>query len=149
MALDLGTILQTIKCVYLSTVIRGAPRHVTGARRLDVGAPMYSEACRQRSVPCRRRSQACRRRSQTCRRRSLACSERSQLLPGAPRMFSGALRYSQTYHQNSHCTPVTVIRDPNISGGQPECPPRVRYSPEIDASMFTLQILSDTPAGSQ
>ena len=42
-------------------------------------------------------------------------------------------------------TSVPVIRDPSYSEGQPECPPRVRYSPEIDASKFTLHILSDTP----
>jgi len=41
--------------------------------------------------------------------------------------------------------PVRVIRDPSYSEGRPECPPRVWYSPEIDASKFTLHILSDTP----
>jgi len=42
-------------------------------------------------------------------------------------------------------TPVPVIKDPRFSEGQPECHPRVWYSPEIDASKFTLHILSDTP----
>jgi len=42
-------------------------------------------------------------------------------------------------------TPVPVIRDPSYSEGRPECPPRVWYSPDIDASKFTLHILSDTP----
>jgi len=42
-------------------------------------------------------------------------------------------------------TPVPVVRDPSYSEGLPEYPPRVWYSPEIDASKFTLHILSDTP----
>ena len=42
-------------------------------------------------------------------------------------------------------TPVPVIRDPSYSEGRLQCPPRVRYSPEIDASKLTLHILSDTP----
>jgi hypothetical protein len=48
----------------------------------------------------------------------------SLVLPGAPRLVVGALSYSE---------------------GRQECPPRVWYSPEIDASEFTLHILSDTP----
>jgi hypothetical protein len=50
------------------------------------------------------------------------------LIPGAPRLFTGAPRYSE---------------------GWQVCPPRVWYSPEIDASKFTLHILSDTPGGFQ
>ena len=50
----------------------------------------------------------------------------SPALPGAPRLVVGAPSYSE---------------------GQQECPPRVWYSPEIDASKFTLHILSDTPGG--
>ena len=46
-------------------------------------------------------------------------------------------------------TLVPVIRDPSYSEGGLECPPRVRYPPEIDASKFTLHILSDTPGGFQ
>jgi len=72
--------------------------------------------------------------------------------PGAPRctkVLSGAPRYSQTYYNHSHCTPVPVIRDHSYDEGQQECPPRVWYSPEIDASKFTLHILSDPPGGSQ
>jgi len=42
-------------------------------------------------------------------------------------------------------TPVPVIRDPSYSEGLAEYPPRVSYSTEIDASKFTLHILSDTP----
>jgi len=42
-------------------------------------------------------------------------------------------------------TPVLLIRDPSYSQGLPEYPPRIWYSPEIDASKFTLHILSDTP----
>jgi len=80
--------------------------------------------------------------SQTCRRRS-------QVLPGAPNVLSAAPRCSQTYHNHSHGTPVPVIRDPSDFEGQLESPPIVWYSPEIDASKFTLHILSDTPGGSQ
>jgi len=49
-------------------------------------------------------------------------------LPGAPRLVASAPSYSE---------------------GHQECPPRVEYSPEIDASKFTLHILSDTPGGFQ
>jgi len=41
-------------------------------------------------------------------------------------------------------TSVPVIGDPSYSEGRPEYPPRVWYSPEIDASKFALHILSDT-----
>jgi len=97
------------------------------------------------SQTCRRRSEACRRRSQTCRRRSQTSRQRSQVLPGRPNVLSGAPRCSQTYHNHPHGTPVPVIRDPSYSEGRPECPPRVWYSPEIDASKFILHILTDTP----
>ena len=46
-------------------------------------------------------------------------------------------------------TPVAVVRDPSYSEGRQECPPRVWYSPEIDASKFTLHIHSDTSGGFQ
>jgi len=42
-------------------------------------------------------------------------------------------------------TSVPVVWGPSYSEGLPEYPPRVWYSPEIDASKFTLHILSDTP----
>jgi len=58
-------------------------------------------------------------------------------------------RCSQTFHNHSHGAPVPVSRDPSFSEGRPECPSRVWFSPEIDASKFTLHILSDTPEGSQ
>jgi len=35
------------------------------------------------------------------------------------------------------------------SNGRPECPPRVQYSPEIDASKFTFHTFSDTAGGVQ
>ena len=107
-----------------STVIRDAPRLFAGAPRPDAGAPRCSQACCQRSQAYRRPS---------------------QVLPDAPNVLSGAPRCSQTYHNHSHGTPVAVISDPSYSEGWPECPPRVWYSPEIDASKFTLHILSDTP----
>jgi len=69
-------------------------------------------------------------------------------LPGAPRCTQCSLWRSKvypTYHYHSQGTPVPVIRDLSYPEGQPECPPRVWYSPEIDPSKFTLHILSDTP----
>jgi len=71
--------------------------------------------------------------------------ELSPALPGAPKVLSASPRCSQTYHNHSPGTPVVVIWDPSYSEGRQECPPRVWYSPEIDASKITLHILSDTP----
>jgi len=59
----------------------------------------------------------------------------SPALPGAPRLVIGP--------------PRLVAGAPSYSDGQQECPPRVSYSPAIDASKFTLHILSDTPGGFQ
>ena len=78
---------------------------------------------------------------------ALLCAPRHVV--GAPRLVAGAPGCTQTYHNHSHGTPVPVIRDPSYFEGRPECPPTVWHSPEIDASMFTLHILSDTPGGSQ
>jgi len=97
------------------------------------------------SQSCRRRTEASRRPTKTCHRRSQTCRRRSQALPGAADVLSGTPRCSETYHNHSHGTPVAVIWDPSYSEGRQECPPRVWYSPEIDASKITLHILSDTP----
>jgi len=121
-----------------STVIWGAPRLVAGAPRLVIGAPRLVAGASRHDAGAPRCSQACRRRSQVYR-------WRSHVLPGAPEVLSGAPRCSQTYYNHSHGAPVPVTRDPSYSDGRPECPPMVWYSPEIDASKFTLQILSDTP----
>jgi len=51
-----------------------------------------------------------------------------RLVIGAPRLLAGTSSYSE---------------------GRQDCPPMVWYSLEIDASKFTLHILSDTPAGFQ
>jgi len=59
----------------------------------------------------------------------------SLALPGAPRLVIGS--------------PRLVTGAPSYSEGRQEYPPRVWYSPEIDASKFTLHILSDTPGGFQ
>ena len=67
----------------------------------------------------------------------------------APNVLSDAPRCSQTYHNHSHVPPAPVIRDLSYSEGRPQCPPRGRYSPEIDSSKFTLHILLDTPGGFQ
>ena len=45
--------------------------------------------------------------------------------------------------------PRIVVGAPSYPKGRQESPPRVWYSPEIDASKFTLHILSDTPGGFQ
>jgi len=57
-------------------------------------------------------------------------------------------RWSQTYYNCSHGAPIQVIRDPSYSKCRPGWTPRVWYSPEIDASKFTLRLLSHTPGGS-
>jgi len=66
-----------------------------------------------------------------------------------PHWLGDIPRYSQTFHDRSHGAVVQVISDTSYSEGRSECPPRVWYSPEIDASKFTLHILSETPGGSQ
>ena len=50
-------------------------------------------------------------------RSKFVCDSRvgSATLPGAPNVLSGAPRCFQTYHNHSHCTPVSVIRDPSHS----------------------------------
>ena len=68
---------------------------------------------------------------------------------GFPHWLGDSPRCSQTSHNRSHGAPVPVLRDPSYSDGRPQCPPRVWFSPEIDASKFTLRLLSDTPGGSQ
>jgi len=77
------------------------------------------------------------------------CRGGSATLPGVPKVLSGVPTCSQTYYNHSHRTPVLIIRYASYTKGRPEYPPRVRYSPEIDASKFTLHILSDTPGGYQ
>jgi len=106
-----------------------------------------SQTCCRRSKACCQSTPTCHRSTQTCWWRTQTCCQPSQVLPGAPNVLSGALRYSQTYHNHSLDTPVPVIRDLSYSDGRPECPPSVWYSPDIDASMFTLHIISDTPGG--
>jgi hypothetical protein len=114
--------------------IQSAPRHVASASRLGQCAPRHVVG------PTR-----C---SQSCRHHSQHCHWSFEVLPGAPKVHSGALRYSPTYHNHSHDTPVSGFRDSSYSECQLECPPRVWYTPEIDASKFSLHILSDTPGGS-
>jgi len=101
------------------------------ALRLVIGAPSCV-AC----VP---------RYSQTCHWCSQICWWGSQVLPGSPKGHSSSPRCFQTYHNHSYGTPVAVVRDPSYSEGRQECPRRVWFSPEIDASKITLHILPDTP----
>ena len=80
---------------------------------------------------------------------SQTCRKHSQVLPGAPKVLSGAPIYSQTYHNPSHGSPVLVLRDLSYSKCWPECPPSVWCTPIIEASKFTHHILSNTSGGSQ
>jgi len=66
-----------------------------------------------------------------------------------PNVLSGTPRCSQISSNHSHGTPVLVITDPSYSKCLQECPPRVWYSPEIDASKFILHILADPVGGFQ
>jgi len=132
-----------------STVIRGAPRPVTGppglvagAPRLVTGAPWLVAGAPWLVTGAPWLVAGAPRCSQSCRRRS-------QMLPGPPKVLSCAPRCSQTSHNHSHGPSVPVIRDPSYSEGQQECPPRVWDSSEIDTSKFALHILSDTPGGFQ
>jgi hypothetical protein len=108
-----------------------------------------SQTCHWRSQTCHWRSQTYRWCTQTCHQRTQTCRRHSHVLPGAPKVLSGALRCFQTYHNHFHGTPVPVIRALSYSKGRSECPPMVWYSPDIDPSKFTLHILSDTSGGSQ
>jgi len=51
--------------------------------------------------------------------------------------------------QTVPAAPRIVVSPLSYSAGRQDCPPRVWYSPEIDASKFTLPILPDTPGGFQ
>ena len=137
-------------------------RHTSSISKKDVVFPtlhycelscskMYhwgSQACYQCSQACSQRTQACCEHSQACCQHSLACSQCTQVLPGAHKVLSSALKCSQTDHTHSLSASVPVIRDPSYSEGQPEHPPKVWYSPEIDASKLTPHILQDTTGGS-
>jgi len=125
-----------------STVIWDAPRLVAGTFRLVAGAPgLVTGAPRFDAVAPRLVASA---------PRLVASASRCfQVLSGAPNVLSGAPSCSQTYHNQSDGIHVPGIRHPSYSNGWPECPPRVSYSAEIDGSMFTLHILSFTPAGFQ
>jgi len=51
-------------------------------------------------------------------------------------------RCSQTFYNRFQGVPGSVIRDPSYSDCRLQCPPRVWFSPEIDASKFRLCLLS-------
>jgi len=130
-------------------------RRTSSVPKEDIVFPRLLYCDSRCSQTCHQRSEACRWRTQTSRRGTQVRPDWLSALPGlslalrgaprSPKVRSGAPRCSQTYHNHSHGTPVAVSRDPSYSEGQQECPPRVWYSPEIDASKFTLHILSDTP----
>jgi hypothetical protein len=73
----------------------------------------------------------------------------SKVVPRLPDLLSSAPRCFQTYYTHCYGIPIPVIRDPSYSQARQESPPRVRYSPEIAASKFTIHILSDTAGGFQ
>ena len=73
-------------------------------------------------------------------------------LPGAPRCSQVHPKFSPAHRgvpKLFTMTHVPVFRDLSYSEGRLECPPGVWYSLEIDASKFTLHILSYTPGGFQ
>jgi len=70
-------------------------------------------------------------------------------LPGLSPALPGLLPELQDVPRLVVGTPTLVAGAPSYSEGRQECPPRVSYSPEIDASKFTLHILSDTPGDFQ
>ena len=125
------------------------PKDNVGFPRLLYCDWRHSETCRRRSQTWCRRSQGCHRRSLVLPGSSSALVGFTPVLPGAPKVLSSTSRCSWTYHSHSRGTPVPVIRDSSYSEGRQVFPPRVWYSPEIDASKFTLHILSDTPGGFQ
>jgi len=71
----------------------------------------------------------------------------SPALPGLSPAFPGL----SPVHPGAPCLVVGTLRlvagAPSYSEGRQECPPGVWYSPETDASKFTLHILSVTPGG--
>jgi len=71
------------------------------------------------------------------------------VIRGAPRLVAGAPRCVAGAPRCVAGAPRLFVSAPSYSEDQQECPPRVWYSPEIDASKFTLHILSDTPGGFQ
>jgi len=73
----------------------------------------------------------------------------SPVLPGTPRFVVGAPRVVVGAAKVVFGVPRVVVGTSSYSEGWQECPPGIRYSPEIDASNFTLRILSDTPGGFQ
>jgi len=117
--------------------------------RCSQAHPRCSQSCHRRSQTCCWRTHACHRHCQACHRHSQTCCWRSHVLPGAPKVLLGAPRFSQTYPNHSHGTPIAVISDSSYSEGRAESPPMVWSSPAIEASKFTLHILSDTPGGFQ
>jgi hypothetical protein len=132
-----------------STVIRAASRLVASAPRWSQACRQCPHACHQHRQMCHGHSQTYCWHSQTCRLRSQTCHQCSQVFPGAPKVLSGTLRFTQSYHNYSHGTATPVFKDRSYSKGWQESPPPVEYSAEIDASTFTLHILSDTPGGFQ
>ena len=129
-----------------STAIRGAPRFFTGAPRLVTGAPRLVTGAARRVAGAAWRVAGAARRVASAARRVVGAARH---VAGAPWRVAGAPTCFQPYHNHSQGAALQVMRDPGYSEGRPECPPRVWYSPEIDAPKFTLHILSDTPAGSQ
>jgi len=130
-------------------VVAMISKHTSSIPKQDVVFPRLLHSNSRCSQACRWRSQVLPDLLLVLQDLLSALSDLSSALPGAPKVFCRAPRFSQTYHNDSHHTPVQVIRDFSCSEGQPEYTSRVWYSPEIDAFMFSLHILWDTPGGSQ
>jgi hypothetical protein len=71
------------------------------------------------------------------------------VLPGEPNIFFCALRYSHSYEYHSHGILAPAVRDLRYSEARLDCTPSVWISPESNASMVALHILSGTPGGLQ
>jgi len=69
----------------------------------------------------------------------------STVIRGAPRHVAGA----PWFVASTPGAPRLVVGASSCSDGRQECPPRVWYAPEIDASKITLHIISATPGGFQ
>ena len=71
------------------------------------------------------------------------------ILPFASKGLPGAPTGSQTYQNFIHSTAVPVITYPSYSEDQPEYPPTVWFSPDMDTYKFTLCFCLYSPGGSQ
>jgi hypothetical protein len=122
------------------TVIWGASRFVAGTRRC-------LQTCRQHSQTCHWHSQACCWHFQALPGMLSALPGLSPAFPGASKVISGAPRYSQTYHNYSHGTPVPVIRDLSYSNGPDSSLLILMYKNSKHQAMTTTITISNSNNG--